>query len=335
MVMGRNIALLGLALALTTGGLAAAKPIAIERQGSFSAGGRVAGDAKSSLHCDHGFVEYQIPAKARKTGLFLWHSSSTHVWQNRWDGGEGFQSLFLRRGFPVYLWDGPRVGRATWGCEDQSYKALIGRDQQNVTSWRFGPAAGEWFEGVQFPKDDKAAWDEAMRARYDEFDTPANAHLQAEAAAKAIDRTGPVVLVTNSAGGWRALLAAMKSDNVKAIVAYENPGYVFPEGEGPQGAEGPFGHTHVPLAEFRKLTRIPIQIVWGDNIDKSPLWSAQFKFCQQFVEAVNRHGGRAEILELSRAGLKGNTHIPFADMNNVAVADLLSAFLQKHGLDKR
>jgi hypothetical protein len=33
--------------------------------------------------------------------------------------------------------------------------------------------------------------------------------------------------------------------------------------------------------------------------------------------------------------LRGNTHIPFADLNNVAVADLLSQFLAKHGLDKR
>ena len=41
------------------------------------------------------------------------------------------------------------------------------------------------------------------------------------------------------------------------------------------------------------------------------------------------------MLKLTDAGLKGNTHIPFADMNNVAVADQLSKFLAKHGLDKR
>ena len=32
---------------------------------------------------------------------------------------------------------------------------------------------------------------------------------------------------------------------------------------------------------------------------------------------------------------RANTHIPFADMNNVAVADLLSKFLSENGLDKR
>jgi hypothetical protein len=36
---------------------------------------------------------------------------------------------------------------------------------------------------------------------------------------------------------------------------------------------------------------------------------------------------------LRDAGLVGNTHIPFADMNNVEVADLLSQFLGENGLD--
>jgi hypothetical protein len=38
---------------------------------------------------------------------------------------------------------------------------------------------------------------------------------------------------------------------------------------------------------------------------------------------------------LPAAGLKGNTHIPFADLNNVAVADQLSAFLHRNKLDLR
>ena len=46
--------------------------------------------------------------------------------------------------------------------------------------------------------------------------------------------------------------------------------------------------------------------------------------------ALDRHPD-----QLPDAGLKGNTHIPFADMNNVAVADLLSKFLAANGLDKR
>ncbi|KAI0844971.1 hypothetical protein F5Y00DRAFT_266064 [Daldinia vernicosa] len=43
----------------------------------------------------------------------MWHSSTTQVWQNRWGGGEGYKDMFLRRGYPVYLWDGPRVANET------------------------------------------------------------------------------------------------------------------------------------------------------------------------------------------------------------------------------
>ena len=115
-------------------------------------GGKVLGDADTrSLHCDHGYVDYQIPVNPRRVNLVMWHSAAAAAWLNRWDGGEGYQSIFLRRGYPVYIWDGPRVGRANWGCEDYTYKAGIGRDQGNFLAWRFGVKYPDWFEGVQFP----------------------------------------------------------------------------------------------------------------------------------------------------------------------------------------
>lgn len=310
-------------------------PLTILREGSFEAGGTIIGTGDQTLSCDHGHVEYEIPVNPRAVPLMLWHSSSTAVWDRRWDGGEGYKTIFLRRGFPIYIWDGPRVGRANYGCTDYTYKARIGQDQANWTAWRFGPRAGVWFPGVQFPTGDAAAWEQATRARYDEFDTVANAQLESDAAAKALDRIGRTVLVTNSAGGMRALLTALKTNKVAAIVSYENPGFVFPDGEGPQDAPGPFGPIHVPAAEFAKLTRIPIQLVWGDNIDKSAIWTRFYKQAEEFVRIVNAHGGKAEILRLPDKGLHGNTHIAFADLNNVKVADLLSAFLAKNGLDGR
>lgn len=309
-------------------------PMVIERQGSFAAGGKVIGEPGNTLHCDHGVVDYQVPVNARKVGLFFWHSSGAQVWKQRWDGGEGYQSLFLRRGFPVYIWDGPRVGRANWGCEEYTFKPRMGVDRLNFFGWRLGTEKGEWFPNVQFPKDNPEAQEQAMRSRYDEFDTRDNVTLQVAAAAKAIDRIGPTVLVTSSAGGLRALLTATMSDNVKGVVAYETPAYVFPEGEGPQGPTGPIDSHRVPLADFMKLTRIPIQIVWGDNI-KGTFWEPDIKLAQQFVDIVNAHGGKAELLLLPSIGIRGNTHLPFADMNNVEIAGQLSLFLEKHKLDLR
>jgi hypothetical protein len=62
-----------------------------------------------------------------------WHGAAATAFLNRWDGGEGYQSIFLRRGYPVYIWDGPQVGRADWGCTEHTYKPGISRDQGNFT----------------------------------------------------------------------------------------------------------------------------------------------------------------------------------------------------------
>jgi hypothetical protein len=310
-------------------------PITIQKQGSFAVGGKVLGDSAKSLHCDHGYVDYQIPVNPRRINLVMWHSAAATAWLNRWDGGEGYQSIFLRRGFPVYIWDGPHVGRANWGCTANTYEPGIGRDQQNFTAWRFGVEYPNWFEGVQFPTKDPEAWNQASRARYLEFDTIENAQLQSDAAAKLMDKIGPSVALTNSAGGMRALLTALKTNNLAGIVMYENVGYLYPKGEGPGIPETGFGPIEVSLEEFKKLTRIPLQVVWGDNIDKSATYTARLKHSRLFVDTINKYGGKATVLLLSDAGLKGNTHIPFADMNNVAVADLLSKFLAENGLDKR
>jgi hypothetical protein len=313
----------------------AAAPVTIQKQGSFAVGGQVLGDPAKSLHCDHGYVEYQIPVKPRRVNLVMWHSAAATAWMNRWDGGEGYQSIFLRRGYPVYIWDGPRVGRANWGCADHGYTAAEGRDQGNFTAWRFGAQYPNWFEGVQFPTKDPEAWNQASRARYLEFDTIENAQLQSDAAAALLDRIGPSVALTNSAGGMRAILTALKTNNMAAIVMYENVGYVYPEGEGPGGRASGFGPIEVPLEQFKRLTKVPMQVVWGDNVDKAGNYASRLEHSKLFVEKLKKYGGKGEVLQLPDAGLKGNTHIPFADMNNVAVADLLSKFLAEHGLDKR
>lgn len=314
----------------------AERPIRIDRIGAFEAGGTTIDDGKGgTLSCDHGHVEYMIPHRPRAMSLMFWHSSSTKVWQSRWDGGEGYVSLFLRRGFPIYLWDGPRVGRANWGCAPVTYTPSRGQDERSFTAWRFGPKYPNWYPNVQFPTADKEAWNQAIRARYDEFDTVENAVLEAGAAAVATDRIGPVVLVTNSAGGLRAMVAATraKTNNIRAIVAYETPGFVFPVGEGPQLPPGPYGPVYVSREEFKRLAAVPMQFVWGDNIESSPSWTKAVELNRAFVDLVRKYGGQAEILSLPASGLRGNTHIAFADMNNVAVADRLSAFLKRNKLD--
>jgi hypothetical protein len=54
-----------------------------------------------------------------------------------------------------------------------------------------------------------------------------------------------------------------------------------------------------------------------------------------FVDALNKQGGKASVLHLPDAGLYGNSHFMFSDLNNAQVADQLSLFLNARGLDGR
>lgn len=53
-----------------------------------------------------------------------------------------------------------------------------------------------------------------------------------------------------------------------------------------------------------------------------------------WVATINKHGGNATVIHLPEIGIKGNTHFPFADLNNVEVADVLSKWLKDKGLDQ-
>ena len=108
------------------------KPIILDSSGGFTVGGTVLRsptDPNATLSCDHGYMEYFLPWSPRKTSLVMWHSSGTQTFQNRFDGGEGFKDMFLRRDYPVYLWEGPRTGRANWPCVATTYFPQIGVDQ--------------------------------------------------------------------------------------------------------------------------------------------------------------------------------------------------------------
>jgi hypothetical protein len=279
-------------------------------------------------------MEYFMPWTPRQTSLVMWHSSSTQVWQNRWDGGEGFKDMFLRRDYPVYLWDGPRVGRANWACDNMTYTPSY-KDQANFVNWNFGPSFMQWWPGVQFPTTNQAAWLAATSARYDEMDTIENVQLQTDASTVAADsgKVGnSIVYLTNSAGGLRAMFTQVKAQksNIKAIVAYECVGFIYPDNIGVQPATtGGFGPFVVPLADFKKLTQIKIQFLWGAHRDTYQFYNESVAI----AKLINSYGGDAKVIRLADVGIPGSTHLAFADMDNDKVANFLDAFLAKYGLD--
>lgn len=87
----------------------------IEEQGSFAVGGTVLTDSLGhKYHGDHAYVFYQKPVDARKYPLVFAHGVGqfSKTWETTPDGREGFQNIFLRKGFSTYLVDQPRRGNA-------------------------------------------------------------------------------------------------------------------------------------------------------------------------------------------------------------------------------
>jgi len=61
---------------------------------------------------------------------------------------------------------------------------------------------------------------------------------------------------------------------------------------------------------------------------------ACFSSCGKTIQdVVNRHGGDVTLVHLPETGIKGNTHFPMSDLNNLEIANHLSGFLKKKGLD--
>jgi hypothetical protein len=120
-------------------------------------------------------------------------------------------------------------------------------------------------------------------------------------------------------------------------------GFLFPEGEVPEAlpsSAGPLTAIGVPMAEFMKLTKIPIVIYYGDFIPEKPSenpgqdgWRVRLEMARKWRDTVNRHGGDVTVVHLPEVGIHGNTHFPFSDLNNKHVADLMSKFLSEKKLD--
>lgn len=323
-------------------------PIIIQEQGSFAAGGAVIKSEGTydpmkpwyeqqggqTRHGDHASVFYQVPVNANKFPLVFLHGygQSSRSWQTTADGREGFANLFLRKGYSVYLVDQPGRGEAGQTTKPGQIAATPD-DQTWYTQFRIG-LYPDFNEGVQFPKDEKSL------AQFFRMMTPNTGNVEEATVVNALsavfDTIGQGILVTHSASGTIGWRTALKNDKIKAIVSYEPGGFVFPEGEVPPDNRGGAG---VPMEEFKKLTRIPIVVYYGDYIPKEAtdvpslsFWRTALATARQWAKVINAHGGDATIVHLPEIGIKGNTHFPMSDLNNKEVAAVLQQWLAAKNL---
>ncbi|RWK53808.1 MAG: alpha/beta hydrolase [Mesorhizobium sp.] len=329
------------------------EPLTIQEQGSFAVGGTVVETPGTynnnnptaegqTFHGDHLYAFYQVPQNPKALPIVMLHGAyqSGRSWETTSDGREGFQTIFLRRGFPVYLVDQPRRGRAgnstvAAALEPTPFDQLF-FDQFRIGKWP------NYFDNVQFDRKPETL-NQFFRSVTPNTG-PYDAGVISDAMAALFDKTGPGILFSHSQAGGPGWLTAIKSENVRAIVALEpGSGFIFPEGELPPempSAAGTLKPEAVPLADFEKLTRIPIIIYYGDNFPTEPTsergqdnWRVRLAMAKLWVEAINKRGGDARLVHLPEVGIRGNTHFLMSDLNNLEIADQVSQFLAEKELD--
>ena len=354
------VAALGCAAPLANSANGTSAPLVIQEQGSFAVGGTVVTtpgtfdpiaqgaftptpDPKGqTLHGDHAYVFYQKPVNARPLPLVFWHGhgQSAKTWETTPDGREGFQTIFLRRRFPVYLVDQPRRGRAAKNTQPLNLTATP--DEQ---MWFGVFRLGVWptlYPGVQFSRD-SSALNQFFRQSVPNTG-PYDPAVNVSAVAALFERIGPGVLVTHSQSGTLGWRTAINSRNVRAVASFEPGGdFLFPAGEAPSVPFGArtFTPPTIPMSDFMELTKVPVVIYYGDNIPNQAStnpgqeqWRVFREIARRWRDAVNRHGGDVTLVEFPSLGIRGNTHFPMSDLNNVEVATHLASWLQLKRLDR-
>ena len=78
---------------------------------------------------------------------------------------------------------------------------------------------------------------------------------------------------------------------------------------------------------LKRLRTDRIDLLYQHRVDP------HLETARRWRDAVNKRGGKVTLVHLPEVGVRGNTHFPMSDLNNLQVADLMSKFLKEKGLD--
>ena len=316
-------------------------PLSIASQGSFFVGGRdVSSSTLSSvprhvpvgtITVDQMYVHYEIPADAgNRYPLTLIHGCclTGKTWETTPDGRMGWDEYFLRKGYPVYVVDQAARGRSafdpssinaakTGKMKPGDLPLLFSAGHEAAWSvFRFGPKYPDVFPGMQFPLEAQDEfWKQMVPDWSEALPTPNPTVPDLSLLAQRLNGT---ILISHSQSGIYPFQAAtIDTQGIEGIVVLE-PG------------ECPDAHR-----DMRVFAKIPILVLFGDNIKGSPRWAPRLKQCRAFVLAANIAGINAELILLPEVGIHGNSHMMMQDKNNLQVADWMLDWIGEHVGEKK
>ena len=338
--MKRSVAILGFSAMLAA---CAQAPIQLAEMGSFHVGGRevtISGkpvrevvfspggvpakmDPNGVYQVEQMYVQYFIPAPKRGAlPLLMWHGGGLTgvTYETTPDGREGWLNYFIKRGWAVYNSDAVERGRSGWAQFPDVFpgEPVFLTKENPFERFRIGAGAGSYnrdpakmrlMPGSQFPAEGYDNFTKQGVPRWTTTDAPTIAAYIA-----LVDKVCPcVVLVHSQSGLFGARVAQARPDKVKALIMVE------------PAAAG-------TVAEAPKMKDVPILAIYGDFIEQDARWPTIRGNGLKVYETVRAAGGSVDVIDLPRAGIRGNSHMVMMDRNNLEVAALIQDWLAKRGL---
>jgi len=308
------------------------KPLVIAGQGSFFVGGESKTlAAGGEVTINQMYVQYQIsPDGERNVPVVMVHGCclSSKTWETTPDGRMGWSEYFVRRNRAVYLAD--QASRARSGFDGSVINAvkagavppaqlpnvLMASHQIAWTVFRFGPTFGTPFSDGQFPID---AVDELYKQMIPDLNStlPSPNPTWKNMAALGVKLKGAVLIGHSESGFFPEQAALTDPTGIKGMISIEMP------------------CTTMSAEQIAALAKIPTLVMFGDHLSDvqggGPAnWNASYEGCQNFVQRIKDAGGDADMMYLPKLGIKGNSHMLMQDRNNLDLADLLLAWIDKN-----
>jgi pimeloyl-ACP methyl ester carboxylesterase len=326
-----------LACALLGMGSAAASetgPLTIASQGSFFIGGQdvksdtlsllPAFDSAGTITVNQMYVRYQIPVAAKQAPVVFIHGCclTGKTWETTPDGRMGWDEQFVRQGFPTYVIDQASRGRSAANpsaivavkggrAQPDALPQIIGAGHEGAWAiFRFGPKYPDVFPGMQFPLEaQEEFWKQMVPDWAYGLPTP---NPTVPALSKLAQKLGSAVLVSHSQSGiYPFQTAALDRAGIAGIVSIEPA--ACPDAK-------------QDMAPYKGL---PILVLWGDYVEKSPRWAPRLTACREFVKAANQAGGKAEMVVLNDVGFPGASHMLMQDKHSLKIGAWLADWIGK------
>jgi pimeloyl-ACP methyl ester carboxylesterase len=265
-----------------------------------------------TIHVGQMFVQYFEPADLRSpTPVVLVHGGGGQMVHYMGLGGmSGWAHHFIQAGYKVYLVDRPGHGRSPYHPDALGEIGplvtydLLTRD--TVTSAR---TPNKQWPGTSGDVGDALVDQLVAAANSAPRDAQLAQSLWRMGGSELLDRIGPAILVTHSAGGPFGWIVANERPNlVKAVVSFE--GATAPlVGQG--GAEG----TVLP-----NLKGMPIMYLLSERGGRPG---------KPILDALLKSGARAEIIDLKERGILGNSHFAMFENNRRQVFEVIKGWIEQ------